>query len=91
MTDMSVPPMNSPIGQPLRRREDQRFLTGAGQYTDDVLMPGQTYGVFVRSPHAHARISAIRTDAAKRHLASSTSCSAPSWSMRRSAGCRAAG
>jgi len=66
MTDMSVPPMSSPIGQPLRRREDHRFLTGAGQYTDDVLMPGQTYGVFVRSPHAHARIGAIRTDAAKK-------------------------
>ena len=66
MTDMSVPPLSGPIGQPLRRREDHRFLTGAGQYTDDVLMPGQTYGVFVRSPHAHARIAAIRTDAAKK-------------------------
>jgi carbon-monoxide dehydrogenase large subunit len=66
MTDMSVPPMTSPSGQPLRRREDHRFLTGAGQYTDDVVMPGQTYGVFVRSPHAHARIRSIKTDAAKK-------------------------
>ena len=65
MTDMSVPPMQSPIGQPLRRREDQRFLTGAGQYTDDVVMHGQTYGVFLRSPHAHARIRSINLDAAK--------------------------
>jgi carbon-monoxide dehydrogenase large subunit len=63
MTDMSQPPL-SPIGQPLRRREDQRFLTGAGQYTDDVVLPGQTYGVFLRSPYAHARIKSIDTTAA---------------------------
>jgi carbon-monoxide dehydrogenase large subunit len=65
MTDMSVPPTTGPIGQPIRRREDERFITGAGRYTDDVVLPGQTFGVFVRSPHAHARIRAIRTDAAK--------------------------
>ncbi len=64
MTDMSVPPM-SPIGQSLRRREDQRFLTGAGQYTDDVVMHGQTYAAFLRSPHAHARIKSIKLDAAQ--------------------------
>ncbi len=66
MSDMSIPlaPSN-PIGQPLKRREDERFLTGAGQYTDDVTMHGQTYAVFLRSPHAHARIAAIRLDAAK--------------------------
>jgi len=51
MTDMS----NSPIGKPLQRREDYRFLTGAGQYTDDIVLPRQAYGVFVRSPFAHAR------------------------------------
>jgi aerobic carbon-monoxide dehydrogenase large subunit len=61
MTDLS----NSPIGKPLRRREDVRFLTGAGQYTDDVVLPGQSYGVFLRSPHAHARIKSIGTDAAR--------------------------
>ena len=60
MTDMS----NSPIGKPLQRREDYRFLTGAGQYTDDVTLPGQTHGVFLRSPHAHARIKSIDTSAA---------------------------
>jgi carbon-monoxide dehydrogenase large subunit len=60
MTDMS----NSPIGKSLPRREDHRFLTGAGQYTDDVVMPGQTYGVFLRSPHAHARIRKIDTSRA---------------------------
>ncbi|MCC7058843.1 MAG: xanthine dehydrogenase family protein molybdopterin-binding subunit, partial [Burkholderiaceae bacterium] len=55
MTDMS----NSPIGKSLLRREDERFLTGTGQYTDDVSMPGQTFAVFLRSPHAHARINSI--------------------------------
>src|SRR5687768_3251483 len=60
MTDLSTPAA-SPIGQSLRRREDARFLTGAGQYTDDVVLPGQTYGVFARSPYAHARIRAIDT------------------------------
>jgi carbon-monoxide dehydrogenase large subunit len=64
MTDMSQPP-NSPIGQPLRRREDARFLTGAGQYTDDVVLPGQTYGFFLRSPYAHARIKSIDLAKAK--------------------------
>jgi carbon-monoxide dehydrogenase large subunit len=60
MTDLSTPAA-SLIGQAVRRREDARFLTGAGQYTDDVLLPGQSYGVFARSPYAHARIVAIDT------------------------------
>ena len=55
-----------PIGQSIRRREDQRFLTGAANYTDDVNLHGQTHGVFLRSPHAHARIVSIDLDAAKR-------------------------
>ncbi|MGE0797266.1 MAG: xanthine dehydrogenase family protein molybdopterin-binding subunit [Lautropia sp.] len=61
MTDLS----NSPIGKRLTRREDFRFLTGTGQYTDDVVQHGQTYAVFVRSPHAHARIKGVDTAAAK--------------------------
>jgi carbon-monoxide dehydrogenase large subunit len=59
--------MNAPqgfIGQSVARREDARFLTGRGQYTDDITLPGQTYGAFLRSPHAHARITAIHTAAA---------------------------
>jgi carbon-monoxide dehydrogenase large subunit len=47
------------IGSRVLRKEDYRFLTGAGQYTDDIAIPGQTYAVFVRSPHAHARILSI--------------------------------
>ena len=57
---------SGPIGARIERKEDARFLTGAGQYTDDVTLPHQSYAVFVRSPHAHARIKSIRTDQAKR-------------------------
>jgi carbon-monoxide dehydrogenase large subunit len=52
------------IGQPVRRFEDVRLLTGKGRYQDDLILPGQAYAVFVRSPHAHAAIGAIATDAA---------------------------
>jgi aerobic carbon-monoxide dehydrogenase large subunit len=66
MTDMTPPPgLNSPIGKPIRRREDERFLTGVGQYTDDVVLPHQTFAVFLRSPHAHARIKSIDLTKAK--------------------------
>jgi carbon-monoxide dehydrogenase large subunit len=62
--------MNDPkagfIGRAVERKEDYRFLTGAGQYTDDVTLPNQTYGYFLRSPHAHARIKSIDTSAAKK-------------------------
>jgi carbon-monoxide dehydrogenase large subunit len=60
MTDLSQPPQ-SLIGQSLKRREDERFLTGAGQYTDDVALAGQSHGAFLRSPYAHARIRSIDT------------------------------
>src|SRR3954468_10221230 len=53
------------IGQPVRRREDLRLLTGNGRYSDDVNLPGQAYAVMVRSPHAHALIRKIDTAAAK--------------------------
>ncbi len=52
------------IGESVRRKEDYRFLTGAGQYTDDVQMAGMTYAYFVRSPHAHAIIKGIDKSAA---------------------------
>ena len=52
------------VGQPLRRFEDQRLLTGRGRFQDDVILPRQAYAVFVRSPHAHAKIRAIDTMAA---------------------------
>ncbi len=56
--------MTAPIGAPVRRKEDHRFLTGRGTYTDDINRPGQLHAVFVRSPHAHADLGAIDTAAA---------------------------
>ena len=53
------------IGAAVRRKEDYRFLTGAGNYTDDITMANQTYAVFVRSPHAHAAIKNIDISRAK--------------------------
>ena len=47
------------IGARVERKEDYRFLTGAGQYTDDIELPRQSYAAFVRSPHAHAIIKKI--------------------------------
>jgi aerobic carbon-monoxide dehydrogenase large subunit len=53
------------IGEPLKRKEDYRFLTGAGQYTDDITMQAQSHCIFVRSPHAHANVKSIDITAAK--------------------------
>ncbi|AOS78590.1 MULTISPECIES: xanthine dehydrogenase family protein molybdopterin-binding subunit [Hydrogenophaga] len=52
------------IGEPLRRKEDYRFLTGAGQYTDDIQLANMQHAVFVRSPHPHANIRSINKAAA---------------------------
>ncbi len=55
----------SSIGKSVRRKEDVRFLTGAGRFTDDVNQHGQTWAYFLRSPHAHARIRGIDSGKAK--------------------------
>jgi len=55
------------LGKSIKRREDPRFITGKGTYVDDVKLPSTTYAVFVRSPHAHAKIKAIDTAAARKH------------------------
>jgi len=47
------------IGAAVRRKEDFRFITGKGHYTDDINRPGQAYAYFIRSPHAHAKIRSI--------------------------------
>ena len=57
--------MKSGIGQPVRRKEDFRLLTGAGRFSDDVDAAGQAHAVVVRSPHAHARITSIDKAAAQ--------------------------
>ncbi|MHB1815780.1 MAG: xanthine dehydrogenase family protein molybdopterin-binding subunit [Steroidobacteraceae bacterium] len=53
------------IGQPVERKEDYRFVTGTGQYTDDIVLPRQTYATFVRSPHAHAHLRSVDVAAAR--------------------------
>ena len=53
------------IGARVVRKEDQRFVTGKGRYTDDINQPGQAFAVFVRSPHPHAKINGIDKAAAE--------------------------
>lgn len=52
------------IGAPIRRKEDRRFLTGQGQFVDDIKLPNMLHAAIVRSPHAHARILSIDSSAA---------------------------
>ena len=54
------------MGHSIKRKEDLRFIQGKGNYIDDVQLPGMVYGHMVRSPYAHARIKAIRTEEAKK-------------------------
>src|SRR5258708_17531984 len=53
------------IGQPVPREEDPYLVRGAGRYVDDVQVSGQARAHVLRSPHGHARIIAVSTDAAK--------------------------
>ena len=53
------------IGAAVTRKEDFRFLTGQGTYTDDIIRPGQTYAYILRSEHAHAVLKGVDTAAAK--------------------------
>src|SRR5258706_3426475 len=53
------------IGQPVRRKEDVRFVTGQGRYLDDIRIGHAAFAYFVRSPHAHAVIRGIDASAAR--------------------------
>src|SRR5512134_2913337 len=55
------------FGKSIKRREDPRFITGRGNYVDDLKLSGMTYAAFVRSPHSHARIAGIDVSQAKAH------------------------
>jgi carbon-monoxide dehydrogenase large subunit len=66
MTDHPHSPTKFGVGQPVRRFEDVRLVTGKGRFQDDRVLPGQAYAVFVRSPHAHAAFRSISTEAASR-------------------------
>jgi len=61
----SVSSTVTPIGAAVRRKEDHRFITGKGRYTDDLDRPGQAHAYFLRSPYAHARIRSLDVTAAK--------------------------
>src|SRR5262249_46734657 len=63
VTERTLPASFHNVGQPLRRKEDLRLLTGRGQFTDDFAREGQAHAVMVRSLHPHARI--VRIDSAK--------------------------
>jgi CO/xanthine dehydrogenase Mo-binding subunit len=54
------------LGKSINRVEDPRFLRGEGRYIDDIKLPGMAHAAIVRSPHAHAKILAIRTEAAEK-------------------------
>jgi aerobic carbon-monoxide dehydrogenase large subunit len=54
------------VGRPLKRTEDPRLITGRGQYVEDIKLPGLAHLVFLRSPHAHARVKRLRTEAARK-------------------------
>ena len=56
--------MSEGIGQSVPRKEDGRFITGKGRYTDDIKQVGQTHAYFVRSPHAHADVVNIDVEEA---------------------------
>src|SRR5260370_28583144 len=58
--------MRSPLGQPVRRREDAALVTGRGRFVEDLNVPGTLYLSFVRGMHAKARITRIDTAAARR-------------------------
>ncbi|PYO56857.1 MAG: carbon monoxide dehydrogenase, partial [Candidatus Rokuibacteriota bacterium] len=55
------------LGSSVKRREDPRFITGKGHYTDDLKLPGMTYAVFVRSPHANAKIRSLDASRAMKY------------------------
>ena len=51
--------MDTLVGSPLRRKEDHRLVTGRGRYVEDLRLPGMLHAAFVRSPHAHARVTRV--------------------------------
>ena len=61
----SIVTVQAVIGHSVRRKEDARLLTGLGRYSDDFNLPTQAYGAVARPPHAHARIRAMDTKAAR--------------------------
>lgn len=65
MNENVLPAEFRAVGQPLRRKEDRRLLTGRGRFSDDFALEGQLYAAMVRSPYPHARIVRIDTERAR--------------------------
>jgi carbon-monoxide dehydrogenase large subunit len=59
MNDIGSPDFGPWVGRSIKRREDQRLLTGQGQFVADIVLPKMLHAVLVRSPLAHARIRAV--------------------------------
>ena len=62
--DMDIIKSLRAVGQPLKRKEDERLITGKGRFTDDFSLPGQTWTAMVRSPYPHAKINGVDASAA---------------------------
>ena len=60
-----VSPSTTYVGRPQKRSEDPKLITGRGQYVEDIKLPELAHLAFLRSLHAHARVTAIRADAAR--------------------------
>src|SRR5947209_18725155 len=58
-------PLKGFIGESIKRKEDDRFVRGKGNYVDDIVLPGMLHMSILRSPFAHARIKSIKADAAQ--------------------------
>ena len=54
------------FGASVRRKEDPRYLRGEGRFVDDIKLPGMLHAAFVRSPHGHAKVLSVKTEAARR-------------------------
>src|SRR2546428_2029159 len=57
-------PLKGFVGESIKRKEDDRFIRGAGNYVDDIKLPGMLHMAILRSPYAHARINSIDTSRA---------------------------
>ncbi len=66
-TSPTTPPEIGGVGHSLRRKEDDRFVQGAGRYLDDITLPRMLHAAILRSQVAHARIVSIDTSAAQAH------------------------
>jgi len=60
-------PISKLVGARVKRREDPRLIRGLAHYVDDIQLPNVLHAAILRSPYAHARIRAMRTDQAHRH------------------------